>query len=186
MREAELCADSWKPLIQRGARTHRFQYHCASAWETIYSLSTNQRPIQIQEELINQEKLPKERKTLLIRTISLATSAIRGSISRLELLAKKLATLPATKKRVSFEVKRPFPLHFVRTTRPLDGSGSQIYKRACNLVSELAQSPAKKSLLTNLKDEDAQCMVDFMNKVRNSCSLKWFIWTHTDLSHSEI
>jgi hypothetical protein len=120
--------------------------------------------IQIQNELVDTGIRWKERRTPTYAgksIVSLATSACKHSNRQLKSLVKKLAL----SQMVTTESEQRSTLFVARHILPSDESKSQIYKRACNLVSEIVKFPETKSLLANLKDEDAQCMVDFLNKV---------------------
>jgi hypothetical protein len=54
--EKELCEHYWSPFIESRAQVHRFQHTCASAWEIVSSLPMEQKSIQIQKELVDENK----------------------------------------------------------------------------------------------------------------------------------
>jgi hypothetical protein len=87
--EQELCEEYWKPFTRSGAQVHRFQYSCASAWEIVNSLPMEQKPIQIQKELVDQNK-PLSQTTAGQSLFSWASQSLRDLIARLELLIKKV------------------------------------------------------------------------------------------------
>jgi hypothetical protein len=87
--EQELCEEYWKPFISSGAQVHRFHYSCASAWEIVNSLPMDRKPIQIQKELVDQNK-PLSQTTAGQSLFYWASQSLRDLIARLELLIKKV------------------------------------------------------------------------------------------------
>ncbi|KAJ3555718.1 hypothetical protein NP233_g12142 [Leucocoprinus birnbaumii] len=53
-RETELCNVFWSPLIERGSKTLRFHNNTTSAWDIIDTLPLDQRTLQIQQEMVDQ------------------------------------------------------------------------------------------------------------------------------------
>jgi hypothetical protein len=54
--EKELRDNYWKGFLDNGSQMHRFQYTCSSAWEVINSLPMNRTVVQIQREMVDEEK----------------------------------------------------------------------------------------------------------------------------------
>jgi hypothetical protein len=135
--EKELCEEYWSPFIKSGAQLHRFQYTCASAWEIVSSLPMEQKPMQIQKELVD------ENKPLLVTAAGqfLVGLVLRDLpvLARIGVFGHRVTSLTSSSLNPS-------------SGRPVT-------------ISQLAGISAARSSLAKLQDVEAQSIVDFLNKV---------------------
>lgn len=92
--EAELRRNYWQPLLDSGSQMLRFEYTCSSAWNIIDSLPMDQKPLEIQREMVDEKKPLYETAAgrSLVSWFHRATETLRQLIHRLELLIKKVTT----------------------------------------------------------------------------------------------
>jgi hypothetical protein len=68
---------------------------------------------------------------------------------------------------------KPGPPLSANTNKRLPRDNGEAYQQSCALLSELMNCGAMEMLLTDLDGNEAQCMVDFMNKVRGFHKRSW-------------
>ncbi|KAF9441876.1 hypothetical protein P691DRAFT_628832, partial [Macrolepiota fuliginosa MF-IS2] len=48
--------NNWQPLLDSGSQMLRFEYTCTSAWNIINALLTNKKPLEIQREMVDENR----------------------------------------------------------------------------------------------------------------------------------